>query len=47
MADFVLSERARKDLREIGDYTAEKLISQNKIRIVRILHEKMDFPRHL
>jgi toxin ParE1/3/4 len=97
MADYILSERARKDLREIGDYTAEKwseqqaeryirmliaecrelprhalagrsysqwrpglrgyscgkhvifyrLISQNKVRIVRILHEKMDFPRHL
>ena len=97
MADFVLSERARQDLLEIGDYSARKWseqqaeryvrmiigecrdlanrplvgrsydqwrpglrgypcgkhvifyreLSQTKVRIVRILHEKMDFPRHL
>ena len=23
-----------------------RIISQNKVRIIRILHEKMDFPRH-
>lgn len=95
--DFVISERARKDLIEIGDYTkaewseeqaelyirmlltecrelAEKpmrgrsyepyrpglrgcscgrhvifyrIMSEGKVRIVRILHERMDFPRHL
>lgn len=97
MADFVLSQRARSDIRNIGDYTEEKwsaaqaeryvrmlfaacgeladkplvgrsydacrpglrgypcgkhvlfyrILSRNKIRIVRVLHERMDFPRHL
>ncbi len=97
MADFVLSERARKDLIGIADYTEEKwseeqaeryirmllkecgelagkplvgrsydsvrpglrgsacgkhvifyrVLSHSKVRIVRVLHERMDFPRHL
>ncbi len=97
MADFVLSERARRDLVNIGDYTAEKwseqqaeryirmllaeckelpehpmagrsydrwrtglkgypcgkhiifyrVLSRSRVRIVRILHERMDFPTHL
>ena len=97
MADFVLSERARKDLVGIANYTEEKwseeqaeryirmlltvcgelankplvgrsydpirpglrgttcgkhvifyrVLSRSKVRIVRVLHEKMDFPRHL
>ena len=97
MADYVLSERAKKDIRSIADYTEEKwsekqaedhvrmlitecraladrplagrsyddyrpglrgcpcgrhvifyrILSLAKVRIVRILHEKMDFPRHL
>ncbi len=97
MADFVLSERARRDLINIGDYTAEKwsvqqaeryirtliaecrllsdhplagrsydrcrtglrgypcgkhiifyrVLSRSRVRIVRILHERMDFPAHL
>lgn len=97
MADFILSERARKDLLGIGNYTKDKwseeqaeryvrmlisefavlagkpqigrsyepyrqglmgypcgkhvifyrMMSAGKIRIVRILHERMDFPRHL
>ena len=97
MADFVFSERARKDLLSIGDYTKDKwsedqaeqyvrlllsecnelagkplvgrsydtyrpglrgypcakhvifyrILSHGKIRIVRVLHERMDFPRHL
>ena len=97
MAEYVLSERAKKDLRSIADYKEEKwsekqaedylrmlftecraladksevgrpydesrpglrgypcckhvifyrVLSLNKVRIVRVLHEKMDFPRHL
>lgn len=97
MADFILSERAKKDLVGIANYTEEKwsekqaekyirmlltecselankplvgrsyepvrpglrgapcgkhvifyrILPAHKIRIVRILHEKMDFPRHL
>lgn len=97
MADFVLSERAKKDIRSIADYTEEKcsekraedyvrmiftecraladsplkgraydeyrpglrgypcgkhvifyrVLTLTKVRIVRVLHEKMDFPRHL
>lgn len=97
MAKYVLSQRAKKDLLVIGNYTelkwseeqAEKylrmlfnecrsladrplvgraydhyrpglrglscgkhvifyrILSENKVRIVRILHDKMDFPRHL
>lgn len=97
MAEFVLSERAKKDLVGIANYTQEKwsekqaelyirmllsecgelagkpligrsydsvrpglrgsacgkhvifyrVLSCNKVRIVRVLHEKMDFPRHL
>lgn len=97
MSDFILSERARKDIRDIANYTekrwseeqAEKYIrmifiecreiankplvgrsydeyrlglkgylcgkhvifyrelSTGKIRIIRVLHEMMDFPRHL
>ena len=96
MAEYVLSERAKKDLRSIADYTEEKwsekqaedylrmllsecraladkpevgrsyddyrpglrgypcgkhvifyrVLSLTKVRIVRVLHEKMDFPRH-
>ena len=97
MADFVLSEKAKKDIRSIGDYTEERwseeqaeryvrmlfsecrniagkplvgrsydqyraglrgypcgkhvifyrVLSHSRVRIVRVLHEKMDFPRHL
>lgn len=97
MAEYVLSERARKDILDIADYTEEKwseeqaekyvrmifsecrelankplvgrsydecrpglrgypcgkhvifyrVLSLTKVRIVRVLHEKMDFPRHL
>lgn len=97
MAEFVLSERALKDLRDIGNYTEEKwseqkaelyvrmiiaecrelakhplvgrsydrirpglrgypcgkhvifyrFLSPDRVRIVRILHERMDFPRHM
>ena len=97
MAEYVLSERARKDVQDIADYTEKKLseeqaeryvrmiftecrelankplvgrsydeyrpglrgypcgkhvifyrvLSFTKVRIVRVLHEKMDFPRHL
>jgi len=97
MADYVLSERAKKDIRSIADYTEEKWLEKQaedyvrmlftecraladtplkgraydeyrpglrgypcgkhvifyrvltlaKVRIVRVLHEKMDFPRHL
>lgn len=97
MADFVLSERAKKDLVDIANYTEKKwseeqaeryirmllsacgelpdkplvgrsydpiypglrgsacgkhvifyrVLSRSKARIVRVLHEKMDFPRHL
>lgn len=97
MADFVLSERAKKDLVDIANYTEKKwseeqaeryirmllsacgeladkplvgrsydpiypglqgsacgkhvifyrVLSRSKVRIVRVLHEKMDFPRHL
>ena len=97
MADFILSERARKDLVGIANYTKEKwsaeqaekyirlllaecrelagkplvgrsydpirpglrgaacgkhvifyrVLPDHKIRIVRILHERMDFPRHI
>ncbi|MBO4657771.1 MAG: type II toxin-antitoxin system RelE/ParE family toxin [Bacteroidales bacterium] len=96
MAEYVLSELSKKDLREIGDYTEKtwseeqavkyitklfsqihllaenpcagraydevrkglrgchcgkhiifyRIICEDKIRIVRILHEKMDYPRH-
>lgn len=96
MAEFILSERAKKDILDIANYTEEKwseeqaekyvriifnecrelankplvgrsydeyrpglrgypcgkhvifyrVISLTKVRIVRILHEKMDFPRH-
>ena len=96
MADFVLSERAKKDHVGIADYTEEKwsedmaeryirmlftecgelankplvgrsydpiyhglrgttcgkhvifyrVLSRNKVRVVRVLHEKMDFLRH-
>ena len=98
MSGFILSERAKKDLRQIWHYTVDswsvdqakkyydelldicemipertvrgiktfegirpgllgyhcnhhiiffKSISKNRIRIIRILHDKMDFPRHL
>jgi len=97
MAEFVLSERAKKDVLDIANYTEEKwseeqaekyvrmlfnecrelankplvgrpydeyrpglrgypcgkhvifyrVLSLTKVRIVRVLHEKMDFPRHL
>lgn len=98
MAMFVLSERARKDLVDIWQYTLDhwseeqavryynklmdgceyiainpdtagrsyeevrpnlrgmlcerhiifyRIVSENKIRIVRILHGKMDYPKHL
>ena len=97
MADFILSERAKKDIRSIADYTEEmwsaeqaesyvrmllaecralaqkplvgrsyddcrlglrgypcgrhvifyRILPSNKVRIVRVLHEVMDFPRHL
>ena len=97
MASFVLSERAKKDLVSIANYTEEKwseeqaehyirmllsecgdlankplvgrsydpirpglrgsacgkhvifyrVLSRNKVRFVRVLHEKMDVPRHL
>jgi len=97
MAEYILSERAKKDIRSIADYTEEKwseaqaekyvrmiftecrelankplvgrsydefrpglrgyscgkhvifyrVLSLTRVRIVRVLHEKMDFPRHL
>ncbi len=97
MADYILSERARKDIKGIGDYTQEtwseeqaenyvrmllyecrllasnpmigrsydecrpglrgylcgrhiifyRILPQHGVRIVRVLHVKMDFPRHL
>ena len=97
MADYVLSERAKSDLREIADYTQKRwsdiqaeryirmlfsefssladkplagrcydhcrvglrglscgkhvimyrVLSRSKVRIVRVLHERMDFHRHL
>ena len=97
MSDFVLSERAWKDIRDIANYTEKmwseeqaeryvrmifrecrelankplvgrsyeeyrpglwgyqcgkhvifyRALSTGKIRIVRVLHEMMDFPRHL
>lgn len=97
MADFVLSERAKKDLIKIADFTEEKwseeqaeryirmlltecgelankplvgrsydpvrsglrgatcgkhvifyrVLSRNTVRVVRVLYENMDFPRHL
>lgn len=97
MAEYVLSERARKDILDITDYTEEKwseeqaekyvrmifsecrelankplvgrsydecrpglrgypcgkhvifyrVLSLTKVRIIRVLHEQMDFPRHL
>ncbi len=97
MAEYVLSERARKDILDIADYTEEKwseeqaekyvrmifsecrelankplvgrsydecrpglrgypcgkhvifyrVLSLTKVRIIRVLHEQMDFPRHL
>ena len=98
MTDFILSESAKKDLRNITTYTMEtwsetqaikyynilldaceylasrqspvgrsydgirpdlygfhcarhiifyRYLSSNRVRIVRILHERMDYPRHL
>ena len=97
MAEYVISERAKTDLREIGDYTREKcsdeqaeryvrmligkfsvlagkpllgrsydnyrvglrgyscgkhivlyrVMPDSKVRIVRVLHERMDIIRHL
>lgn len=97
MGEYILSERAKRDLCEIGDYTEKawseeqavkylrflfaqfkilsenplagkpyahvkvglhgcrcgrhiifyRIRSQHKVRIVRILHERMDYPRHL
>ncbi len=97
MADYVLSEKAKSDLREIADYTQKRwsdiqaeryirmlfsefssladkplagrcydhcrvglrglscgkhvimyrVLSRSKVRIVRVLHEMMDFHRHL
>lgn len=98
MAEFILSERSQKDLRDIVNYTVKawsetqaviyynglldtcefiaerngtvgrpydeirpglygyhtarhiifyRILSKDKIRIVRILHDQMDFPRHL
>ena len=38
MDEHVLSEMARRDLLEIGEYSYDA---------VRILHEHMDFHRHL
>jgi len=37
MADFVLSERAKKDLRDIGDYTAVKWSEEQVELYVRML----------
>ncbi|MBR3527736.1 MAG: type II toxin-antitoxin system RelE/ParE family toxin [Bacteroidales bacterium] len=98
MAEFILSERSKKDLRDITNYTVQtwsetqavtyynvlldacefiaervgtvgrsyeeirsglygyhtgrhiifyRILSKDKIRIVRILHDQMDFPQHL
>lgn len=97
MGDYVLSERAKKDIRGIADYTKEnwsedqaityvrllfgqchvlantplhgrsydrirpglkgapcgkhvifyRVLSRSRIRIVRVLHQRMDFLRHL
>ena len=97
MADYILSERAKKDLLDIGEYTEGKwseeqaeryvrmilaackalvasplsgrsyepgrpglwgkscgrhvifyrILSDNRVRIVRVLHERMDFLRYL
>ena len=98
MAEYVLSERSRKDLRDIVNYTREtrseeqavvyynhlldgcefiaeksgrvgrsydevrpdlhgyhchrhviffRILSKERVRIVRILHDQMDFPRHI
>jgi len=98
MAEFILSERSKKDLRDIVDYTRQtwsedqavvyynklldaceylaqrngtvgrtydeirsglygyhiarhivfyRILASNTIRIVRILHDQMDYPRHL
>ena len=97
MAKYVISERAKNDLREIADYTQRRwsdeqaeryvrmlfgefarladkplvgrsydnyrvglrgysygkhvvlyrVLSRSKVRIVRILHERMDFSKHL
>ena len=98
MREFILSEKAKDDLRNIADYTRKtwseeqavvyfnklldtcafiarkngtvgrlydeirpglygyhiarhiifyRILSDNTIRIVRILHDQMDFPRHL
>ena len=98
MAEFILSERAKKDLRDIANYTQRtwseeqavayynslldtcvfiaerggtvgrhyddirpglfgfhvvrhmifyRILSGKRIRIVRILHDQMDFPRHM
>lgn len=98
MAEFILSERSRKDLKDIGNYTKEswseeqaviylnhlldgcefiaeksgrvgcsyddirpnlhgyhchrhviffRILAKDKVRIVRILHDQMDFSRHL
>lgn len=98
MAEYVLSERSKKDLRDIVNYTREtwseeqavvyynhlldgcefiaeksgrvgcsydevrpdlhgyhchrhviffRILSKERVRIVRILHDQMDFPRHI
>ena len=97
MAEYVISEKAKNDLREIADYTQKRwsdvqaeryirmlfsefssladkplagrsydhcrvgsrglycgkhvnlyrVLSRSKVRVVRVLHERMDFLRHL
>ena len=97
MADYILSERSKKDLVEIGDYTKRtwseeqsirylrllfsqfrllatrpslgrsydqihpglwgchcgkhiifyRILADDRVRIIRVLHEKMDYPQHL
>lgn len=97
MTDYVLSERAKRDIREIGDYTVQtwsedqalkyirmlfnqirvlsrnprlgrnydyirpglhgyhcgrhivfyRVLPTNRVRVIRILHERMDYTRHV
>ena len=44
---YVLSPRAQTDLGDIWDYTADRWGLAEGIDIVRILHERMDFARHI
>jgi plasmid stabilization system protein ParE len=44
---YVLSPCAQTDLGDIWDYTADRWGLAEGIDIVRILHERMDFARHI